>query len=187
MTTILICDITNLDYKKHLHVLSKYHYDKIALFHNDIDKKLMAGCELLLIKYLETEVGNIDRLNISLDEKKPFIEKCEYKFSFSHSNNYSCCAVSKHNVGVDIEMLRDLSCRFKKRYNLHSYSKEQVLEKWNQFESYYKLVNNNISFSEFLNIDHGFIRTYKYKNYYLSIALDEEDIIEIKEINCEKI
>ncbi|MFA5482449.1 MAG: hypothetical protein WC278_03685, partial [Bacilli bacterium] len=77
MTTILICDITNLDYKKHLHVLSKYHYDKIALFHNDIDKKLMAGCELLLIKYLENEVGNIDRLNISLDEKKPFIEKGE--------------------------------------------------------------------------------------------------------------
>lgn len=187
MTTILICDITNLNYKKYLHVISKYHYEKVHRFKNEIDKKLMVASELLLKKYLTEKNIDIDVLDITLDRKKPFIKNSIYKFSFSHSKRYSCCAISQNNIGLDIEVPRIISPSFKKRYNLDNFTNDQVLVKWTQYESYYKLRNKNLSFNNFLNNYNSFIKTYVFDQYFLSVALEKEEEIEIIEIDCSKL
>ncbi len=183
MITVLICDVTNLDYKRYLPLLSRYHNDKVNVFKNVLDKKLMIGCELLLRKYLLDNEYNKVPLDIFLSGKKPYIKNCDYHFSLSHSNIYSCVAISKNNVGVDIETKRIISENFKKRYNIQECSNESSLIKWTQYESYYKLVNNNILFSGFLNLDNTNVKSFIFDNYYLSIALEKDDEIEVLEID----
>lgn len=182
MTTILVCDITNLDYTKYLSLLSKYYYDKVTVYKNEIDKKLMVGCELLLRKYLKDKQTDTTSLNISLDGNKPYILDSPYKFSFSHSKKYSCCAISKNNIGVDIETKRIVSSRFKNRYNLQDCTDEDALIKWTRYESYYKFTNANISFSEFSKEAKKFLKSFKFNNYYLSVSLEKKEQIEIIEI-----
>ena len=185
MTTILICDIVNLNYKKHLHVISKYHYEKIQRFKNEKDKKMMVASELLLKRYLTEKNMDIDVLDISLDGKKPFIENSIYKFSFSHSKRYSCCAISENNIGVDIEVPRVINPSFIKKYNLDNYTNNQVLVKWTQYESYYKFRNIKLSFSDFLKDNNiSLIKSYIFDQYFLSIALEKEEDVKILEIDC---
>lgn len=185
MITVLICDITNLDYKRYLPLLSRYHNNKVNVFKNVLDKKLMIGCELLLRKYLLDNEYNKVPLDIFLSGKKPYIKNCDYHFSLSHSNIYSCVAISKNNVGVDIETKRIISENFKKRYNLLECSNESSLIKWTQYESYYKFRNIKLSFSDFLKDNNiSLIKSYIFDQYFLSIALEKEEDVKILEIDC---
>lgn len=185
MVTVLVCDIKNLNSKHFFSIMSKYHREKILRFKNEKDHKLMVGSELLLRNYLLERGFKQFPLEILLEGKKPYIKDCNYKFSFSHSKTYACCAISKTNVGVDLEVKRDLSKSFLKKYGFLEDEQEKALIKWNQFESYYKLVNANLSFVTFLQIDKLNIKTKIFENYLISIASQNSEDIIIEEINID--
>lgn len=127
--------------------------------------------------------------------KKPFLNK--YKnlfFNISHSKNAIVCGISKHNIGVDIELIRNLDIKTIKKactnseflkYSKYTANKAELFFKiWTRKESFCK--KNGISiFSNFSKLDAFSIsNTYSFahKNYIISVSSSCHTNVKIKEI-----
>ena len=115
-------NINNIDslYEDYKVIKSK---KKIAIdkIKNIDDKKRSILGELLLIKglhdYYNINYKDIDiQLNIN---GKPYINDKDYfhiKFNISHSHDYSICAFSNKEIGVDIEKIRMININIMKQF-----------------------------------------------------------------------
>ncbi|MDT8717659.1 4'-phosphopantetheinyl transferase superfamily protein [Clostridium sp. 19966] len=86
---------------------------------------------------------------------KPYLQGYpHFKFNISHSGKYVVCAISKQNVGIDIEEITELDYKniadsfFTEKERKYIYEKESLLrfyEIWTLKESYIKAVGRGLS------------------------------------------
>lgn len=74
----------------------------------NVRKRKILG-EILLIKLLDSVNINYNDISINKNEfGKPYLD-CGVFFNISHSYDYVVCSISKSEIGIDIEMIRDIS------------------------------------------------------------------------------
>lgn len=116
---------------------------------------------------------------------KPFFRDSNLFFNYSHSKNYIACAISKYEVGIDIEEIsRNISDNIAKKYLDNEKDNSKRIETWVKKESYSKLKGlglqikfQNIKLNE-ITERNLFINS---EEYMCSIYCDSDDI-EFKEL-----
>ncbi|MBQ8163353.1 MAG: lecithin retinol acyltransferase family protein [Clostridia bacterium] len=119
--------------------------------------------------------------SMSKDERgKPYMQ--DYCFSMSHTNELVCVAVSKSNIGVDLEKIKE--CSQPSRFQAHIlaqneqdkvYTNEELLSLWTKKESIYKFDDSIKSYIP-KDIDTNLYQTktvkisFKESEYYLSVT-----------------
>ncbi len=113
------------------------------------------------------------------DKGKWGIKGDEIKFSLSHSHNLVCVAVSKLDVGVDVEKISKKLLALKKRYSSPMNGEDElefIAKRWTEEEALFKR-NSASNVKSFVVIE-------KEEKYCLSVATDEEvEIIKINNLN----
>ena len=149
-------------------------------------------CSAVLLK----EVLGITEKDLSVGEHgKPFCKTSEYRFNLSHSGNYCVLAVFDSNVGVDIELRRDISVNTAKRTLTdaeYAFAADDIrsnfFDIWTTKESIYKFLGigvdteitklNVLPMLENEKMVYGGIKLYgkniSLENYSLSLCSDRE-------------
>ena len=177
-TKIYIADVSCLEdgavFNALYNKVGKKRQSKIDKLRFESDKRLSLGAELLLKKAL-CDCG-VDYKSINLDygeNGKPYIQGNELYFSLSHSGNMACCAVSKIEIGVDIEQISRANPKIEERIfteseRRHIKSDSDFIRLWTLKESYMKYCGSGLSISpkdieiEFI----GNIPQYKGLNFF---------------------
>ena len=76
---------------------------------------------------------NLDRFNFNIvreDGKKPYMSPERLFFNLSHSNNYTICAVSDKNIGVDLQY-------HDKKVDISSISKKYLSTEFKDIKTFY--------------------------------------------------
>ena len=138
------------------------------------DKLLHLGSLYLKRKYIK---GNI----YNNEYGKPLNDNIS--FNISHSNEYVIIGISKTNIGIDIEYIKDVKDNLinyclsdNEKNNLNKYNFYYF---WTRKEAYFKLLGKGILYKEIKNIDtlklnNIYFESTKIDNYYLSIAKENE-------------
>ena len=72
------------------------------------DKILCLG--KLVLEYIVLDQYKLSIFDVKRDNNnKPFIENCSYKFNISHKGRYVSLAISKFEVGIDIEVVKKVN------------------------------------------------------------------------------
>ena len=184
-TNILL--ITKVDVLKD-NELFEIAYNKVSLqrkqkvdkYRDSNDKYLSLATELLLKEGLRYFDINED-IEIIYDEK-PKLKDLDIYFNFSHSNEYTICALSNEEIGSDIEYIKNDNLKIAERYfNTQMYQniinendidkrKELFYSYWTSLESFTKCIGQGlrIPFSE-INVDlDNSIVNYKDTDYYIN-------------------
>lgn len=140
-------------------------------------KKCVYG--LLEYAYKSTFNKKLDVSKLSKDERgKPKMDSCF--ISFSHTDELVCVAISRNNIGVDLEMIKDhKSLEPLKNHilapNEQASTKEDLLCLWTQKEAIYKF-DDSIEKYVPSKIDASCYKTktvkikYEEKFYFISVA-----------------
>ncbi len=120
MIKIYYTDVSVLEFdeKKFKNKISKLRYEKIKTLKKEKDKLLSLGAELLLNYAVQQYFpGVVEPVKYYYNKNgKPFIEGNPVYFSLSHSGNYSACAISDNEIGIDIELMRDINLNIAKKF-----------------------------------------------------------------------
>jgi phosphopantetheinyl transferase len=116
---VFITDVSELDIKKALNLVSQGRIEKINRLKKESAKKLSAGAELLLM-YAAREITGREDFDVSYtaDKRgKPYftIEKDLY-FSLSHSGSLVSCVISPFETGVDVQYVRKTDIHIVEKY-----------------------------------------------------------------------
>lgn len=110
-------------------------------------KKLQKIAADMLCRKMVAEAENVrpEDLIIKKDSQgKPYAENSSYNFSISHCDNLVICAVSKSEIGVDIEKIRNVRLRMAEKFaceNEIAYigeTLERFFEIWTLKEAFFK-------------------------------------------------
>ncbi len=102
MIKVYYCSDYDFDCERYLHLLPPERVEKYHRLRFEKDKKNCVGVYLLLLKALE-EYG-VEELSLGYTKTgKPYIKGHPVCFNFSHSKNGFVCAVSKKEIGADIQ------------------------------------------------------------------------------------
>lgn len=123
---------------------------------------------------------NIDDLTLKYNEYgKPLFD--EFDFNISHSNNIIAIAISKKEIGIDIQLIKDDVNVFAKTLNLKNDSIE-VYKHLSKIEAYYKKIGTGINKSSLKNnlndsikIEQKILLNNNLK-YVLSVCNEDENI-----------
>jgi len=116
-------------------------------------------CADMLIRELSKEHFNMDEKSVILcaDENgKPFIKDASCHISISHSGEAVLCAISEHQIGVDIEKIATVPKRIAEKVGMTFDGDEQFYRFWTAAESYGKLYGKGVWWSlkqDFFNDD----------------------------------
>lgn len=157
MTKLYVCEISNLieEIKKDENAINSY-FDKLGkvrieyiLKHNKAeDRARTLGASLLLLFALQYEGYEMDGLpDFGYDEKgKPILKEIRgHYFNLSHTKNIITCVISKKEVGVDVEHMREIKevtinkVFSKDEQEMAKYSKEGYVRLWTMKEACAKL------------------------------------------------
>lgn len=89
-------------------------------------------------------IGPADIVIKKSSDGKPYAENSSYKFSISHCGNLVVCAVSKNEIGVDIEKIRNVRLKMADKFaceNEIAYIGEKLerfFEIWTLKEAFFK-------------------------------------------------
>jgi len=177
------------EYKTFLTKLKQEKQDKILNILNDNDKKRSILGEILLIKLLNEM--DIDYNSISIIKNKygkPYIENLDLFFNISHSKDFVVCAISKNEIGIDIEKIREtkesiinqFANDIEKNYinELKGEYNKRAFEIFTLKESYFKCLGtnlNNIKEIEF-ELKNNVIKSNK-KNFQFKLTYQIDDYI----------
>lgn len=173
--------------------------DKIKKSNNNLFIKEQLGSHLLLTDVLEnTYFIDTEKLEFNYNEYgKPYLKDINLYFSLSHSNGIVALTVSKEEIGLDIELIKDVKDNLaKKIMNEAEYSIYQELNKldkkiyffevWTSKEAYIKKSGTTLTLNPSnINIEEDIIlkKIYISSNEYmialtnaLSITIDERYI-----------
>lgn len=156
--------IENINNSSYLHedylIIKQNKKNAIDKIKNLNDKKRVILGEQLLIKGLQKYYNvNYDDVNIRLNENgKPYISNNKYnhiKFNISHSHDYSICAFSSNEIGVDIEKIRKVDIKTINQFattneiNYILSSQNQIFRRlftiYTLKESYFKMLGDNLN------------------------------------------
>lgn len=156
-TKIYIADVGCLEngavFETLYNSVRKERQEKIDKIRFESDKRLSLGAELLLRKAL-CDFG-VDCESIILDygeNEKPYLKGNELYFNLSHSGNMACCAVSKTEIGIDIEQISRANPKIEERIfteseRRHKKSDSDFIRLWTLKESYMKYCGSGLSVS----------------------------------------
>ncbi len=179
-----INNYSDKDYESFYNKLNKHDKNKVDLLIREKDKRLTILSRMLLDKLLNKyyDTSYSDVLIKYSKYNKPYIDNIN--FSISHSNNYACVVVSDKNVGIDIELIRDVDINII-NYICNENEKDSILNSKDRYKSLFslyclkeasvKLIGTGIS--NIKNID---IRKYNTKldysvsNYVIAV-IEEKD------------
>ena len=112
--------------------------------------------EILLKKLLETY--NIDYLNSNFETNawgKSYIKESGIFFNMSHSYDYVICAISKKEIGIDIEKIREANIKNAKIFateneqkyisTINGKNNTRLFEIYTLKEAYYKTLNCSLA------------------------------------------
>ena len=132
--------------------------ERIKKSKNTLFIKEQLGSHLLLTDVLEnTYFQEIDKIEYICNESgKPYIKDSNLYFSLSHSNGIVALTVSKEEIGLDIELIKDVKDTLARRImNDLEYSTYQSLNKeskkiyffevWTSKEAYIKKLGTSIT------------------------------------------
>ena len=144
------------EYKVFLITLKKEKQYKIANILKDDDKKRSILGEILLINLLNEL--NIDYNSITITKNKygkPYIKDLDLFFNISHSNDFVVCAISKNEIGIDIEKIRETKdsiinqfATTKEKQYINEFKNKfnnRVFEIFTLKESYFKCLGTNLN------------------------------------------
>lgn len=175
------------EYKKFFTIIKKEKQKKILNILKIDDKKRSILGEILFITLL-------NKLNIAYNSitifknkyNKPYIQNKHLFFNISHSFDFVACAISKKEIGIDIEKIRDLkesvinqfaTSKEKEYINQKDY-KKRAFEIFTLKESYFKCLGtnlNNIKEIEF-SINNNIIKCNK-SNFDFKLMYDIDNYI----------
>lgn len=159
MAVVYILNANNLKTDLTLYKnIDKRRLEKIKKSKNTLFIKEQLGSHLLLTDVLEnTYFQEIDKIEYIYNESgKPYIKDSNLYFSLSHSNGIIALTVSKEEIGLDIELIKDVKDTLSRRimndleYNTYqSLNKESkkiyFFEVWTSKEAYIKKLGTSIT------------------------------------------
>ncbi|MBP3503670.1 MAG: 4'-phosphopantetheinyl transferase superfamily protein [Bacilli bacterium] len=159
MAVVYILNANNLKTDLTLYKnIDKRRLEKIKKSKNTLFIKEQLGSHLLLTDVLEnTYFQEIDKIEYIYNESgKPYIKDSSLYFSLSHSNGIIALTVSKEEIGLDIELIKDVKDTLSRRimndleYNTYqSLNKESkkiyFFEVWTSKEAYIKKLGTSIT------------------------------------------
>lgn len=162
MTKLYVCEISNLINKAKEDVNSlEFYFDKLEKQRIEYilkknraeDKARSLGASYLLLFALEKEGILLDKLpDFSYTQNgKPYLEEYpDVYFNISHAKNIITCVISRYEIGVDVEYVREIGKSAIKRVfteNERQFvreSKEEYIRFWTMKEAWVKLVGTGI-------------------------------------------
>lgn len=159
MAVVYILNANNLKTDLTLYKnIDKRRLERIKKSKNTLVIKEQLGSHLLLTDVLEnTYFQEIDKIEYIYNESgKPYIKDSSLYFSLSHSNGIIALTVSKEEIGLDIELIKDVKDTLSRRimndleYNTYqSLNKESkkiyFFEVWTSKEAYIKKLGTSIT------------------------------------------
>lgn len=155
--------------------------NKDNIIYNDTSDKLETKLAQIVLKNMLKHFDlKLPKIYLS-DSGKPFFKDSKIFFNYSHSKNYIACAISLHEVGIDIEETNiSISDTIAKKYLDNEKDNSKRIEIWVKKESYSKLKGlglqigfHNIKLDE-LKEQNFFI---KENEYMFSIYCDSEAVV----------
>jgi 4'-phosphopantetheinyl transferase len=141
-----------------LHLLPPENRNFIARFKRTSGAQRSLFGELLA-RFIIGKTLGVDSKTIAFNKSKngkPFLNKTGLHFNLSHSGDYVVMALSDHEVGIDVEVIRPINYRIAERFfspqevsvlNLKAgYNKlEYFFDLWTLKESYLKLIGTGLT------------------------------------------
>jgi 4'-phosphopantetheinyl transferase len=197
MAVVYILNANNLSTDLSLYDnIDKNRLEKIRKSSNNLLKKEQLGANLLLNDILENYFFmDITKVEYIYNEYgKPYIKDSNLYFSLSHSNGVIALAVSKEEIGIDIELIKDvkdnlaLKVMNEAEYNIYKgLSKNDKIsyfyEVWTSKEAYVKKLGTTLTLNPSnINIDTDVIlKNINISNSQYMIALTDATYITIDE------
>ena len=126
------------------------------------------GGAYLLLKH----ALGVDTLDIKKTPSgKPYIDGDIY-FNISHSHEYAVCAVADVPVGIDIELIRPVSERVRKRF-LNDCPPEDAIREWTRRESYGKMTGEGFMYKS--GVPHMFKEYGDIEGYVVMVCVSRPD------------
>ncbi len=118
-------------------------------------KKMQSVYGEWLVKTVSANLLNTNIENIIIERKngKPFIKNFPLFISISHSGNFVAAAFSEHEIGIDIEVMREIDFKTAKRVltdsdleflNSQENKADAFLKIWTAKEAYLKMTGDGI-------------------------------------------
>lgn len=197
MAVVYILNANNLSTDLSLYDnIDKNRLEKIKKSSNNLFKKEQLGSSLLLNDILENYFFmDTTKIEYIYNEfGKPYIKDSNLYFSLSHSNGVIALAVSKEEIGLDIELIKDvkdnlaLKVMNEAEYNIYKgLSKNDKIsyfyEVWTSKEAYVKKLGTTLTLNPSnINIDTDVIlKNINISNSQYMIALTDATYITIDE------
>ena len=159
MAVVYILNANNLktDLSLYDNIDSK-RFEKIKKSNNQLFIKEQLGSHLLLNDVLEnTYFQDIEKLEFYYNESgKPYIKDSNLYFSLSHSNGIVALTISKEEIGLDIELIKDVKDTLARKVmndeeycTYQNFSKENkkiyFYEVWTSKEAYIKKLGTSLT------------------------------------------
>ena len=132
-----------------------------------------AESEAFIKKSLEKFSGKTGFVIKRTENKKPYVDE-EIFFSLSHSGNFTVCAVSSENIGVDAEKIRSIHNKEKILYKFMSEEKctddEEFFMKWTSFESRVKYFGEKITACPRTLLENVCVQTISLDEYIIAVC-----------------
>ena len=145
-------------YNDLMQTISKENREKCRRF-RFIEDSLRTLYGELILRHVLCRYFSIKNEEIEIlkgDEGKPYLKDVPIHFNISHSGNFVVCAISEHEVGIDIEQIKEFDLSVAKNYFCQSecddlFSKDEdhrldyFFSIWTLKESYMKWLGRGMS------------------------------------------
>lgn len=167
-------------YEQHLNSLPEWRRTYALRYKQHEDRKRSVLAFVLLREALKKEFGIQAEEFVYNGFGKPFLKGTDISFSLSHCKSAVACAVSRGEIGIDVETVRDfdekVATRFlneAKRPLLNSVpaDKELFFELWTKKEAISKFEGKGLSLLlKSLDLDSYLLHSEKRKDFVLSVC-----------------
>lgn len=152
-------DFSEDEYNKCFWMMSETRKNAVSRYKNEKNKKCTVLGEFLARKAISSFLS-VDENSIRFEREKngkPFALGLDINFSISHSGEAVVCAVDRKEIGIDIELIRDIDMRVtkiacsesEKEYIFSTESekeqRERFFEIWTAKEAYFKYLGTGIT------------------------------------------
>lgn len=155
MVKIYYCDVSKLNIENDMQEISQYRREKLSKTKRILNKRQGLGAELLLNWAVKENMANAP---FPLDIKtgpygKPYCDALPFRFSLSHSGDFSACAICDREIGLDIQQLSEYKENLVRRsftaqereYVQASDDKDMAFTKiWSMKESFIKALGTGL-------------------------------------------